>query len=64
MNDPLKPDRALLAKLGSMAVHLDEFRGEGGVQEDYAAATSILDDPQVYEWLYDMTELCLLPVKR
>ena len=64
MNSPLKPSATLLCKLGSMAVHLDEWRGDGGVQIDYTTAMLILDDPEVYEWLSDMTELGLLPLKR
>lgn len=64
MSDPLKPDRALLAKLGSLAVHLEEWKGDHAHYADLTAALSILEDEQVQVWLYDMNALALLPVKR
>jgi len=64
MVDPLKPDIQLLSKLGSIAVHLDEYSSKNGVAEDIQAAISIFNDRQVQEWIEGMNKLTLLPIKR
>ncbi len=62
--DPLRPDMGLLIKLGSIAVHADEFTSLGGHEVDQLALRQGLDDPDVKAWLAKMTEMALVPVKR
>jgi len=64
MTDPLKPDAALLCKLGSILVHVEEHGGETGVEIDMDPVKLLLNDEQVQVWLYGMNEMGLLPVKR
>ena len=64
MSDPLKPDRALLCKLGSIAIHVEEHLSANGQPVDLDSAISIINDEQVQVWLYDMNALALLPIKR
>lgn len=63
-SDPLAPSVALLCKLGSIIVHVDEGMGAQGSQFDMAAYTALMDEPEVKEWLAAMQALSLLPVKR
>jgi hypothetical protein len=63
MNDPLKPSPALLAKLGSLVYHLEEFLDDGHAF-DKAAAASLREDEEVEEWFAGMRDLAMLPVKR
>lgn len=63
-NNLFKPSVGLLAKLGSLAQHIDEASGEGGHQFDWIAIRSILADPEVSSWLDGMHKQGLLPVKR
>lgn len=62
-DDPLQPSPALLAKLGSIAVHVEEY-SESGHSFDYQAAMSVVNDYEVQTWLKQMGALALLPVKR
>lgn len=64
-SDPLAPSAALLCKLGSILVHLEEWLDpiESNVL-DLKAAEGLLADPEVLEWLAAMGEMALLPVKR
>ena len=62
--DPLKPSPNLLAKLGSVIVHVEEAAAPGGHPFDVTAIRSILADPEVAEWMKGMGKLALLPVKR
>lgn len=62
MSDPLKPDRALLCKLGSILIHVEEY--ETGLELDMNIVRVLLKDDQVQGWLFDMNALALLPVKR
>lgn len=64
MSDKLKPNPALLIKLGSIIVHFDEFLGPGSHELDLMAARSLMSDPEVKQWLEDMTKDAFLPVKR
>ena len=64
MSDPFKPSIGLLAKLGSIAQHVDEVSGENGHEFDWAAIRSLLIDREVVNWLDDMHKQGLLPVKR
>jgi hypothetical protein len=62
--DPLKPDIALLCKLGSLIVHAEEFMTRGGHSVDWAAFKVGMKDPDVQEWLAAMTEMALITLKR
>ena len=64
MSDPLKPSLSLLSKLGSIAVHAEEAMSPGGHHYDRAALVSVLNDPEVMEWIKQMAKLAFLPVKR
>lgn len=63
-NHPLRPAPALLAKLGSIAVHVDEGLGQGGHAFDRMALASLLVDPEVADWLAEMRKLAMIPEKR
>jgi hypothetical protein len=65
MSDPLKdPPITLLVKLGSIAVHADEFTGLGGHEFDRTVIRQLLADQEVAEWIDAMIGLAMLPVKR
>ena len=61
-NDPLKPSLALLSKLGSIAVHVDEMLGADGHAFDRAALQTLLDDKEVKAWIKAMG--VYMPAKR
>ena len=62
--DPLKPSASLLSKLGSIAVHSDELLSNDGHDFDRAAIESLIEDPEVSDWISQMNGLALLPLKR
>ena len=63
--DPFTPTVSLLIKLGSIAVHTDELLGPGGEPAfDKPAIQTLLEDPEVKEWIDIMTKQAYLPVKR
>lgn len=64
MNDPLKPSIPLLIKLGSVIVHQEELMSKKGHSFDKAALDTVRNDPEVVEWLKQMTDMALLPMKR
>ena len=64
MSDVLKPDMALLCKLGSIAVHIDEALGATGHPLDIEALKALLVDHDVREWMDGMDRLALLPKRR
>jgi hypothetical protein len=64
MVDTFAPPVRLLAKIGSILVHVEEGAGEGGHEYDWTAARSLLADREVQNWLEGMRESALLPVKR
>lgn len=64
MSDPLNPSPALLAKLSAVCVHYEELNSPGGHPSDRAALEGALNAPDVQEWLEQMTEMTLAPVKR
>lgn len=64
MVDVFAPPVALLCKLGSIAVHVDEAAGKGGHEFDWVAIRSLLADREVQEWLAGMDAKGLLPKKR
>jgi hypothetical protein len=62
--DVYAPPVRLLAKLGSIVVHVDEAAGKGGHEFDWAAIRSLLADREVQDWLVGMDAAGLLPKKR
>ena len=64
MSNPLKPGADVLVRLGSLAVHVDEFISEDGHEADLHAIKSLLDDDILKNWLEDMRKGAWLPVKR
>lgn len=64
MNDPLKPSATLLCKLGSIAVHADEYTSPGGHRFDLDAIRALVNDADVRHWVNEMTKLALVPLKR
>lgn len=60
----LQPTPSLLSKLGSIAVHVQEMLSQDGHQFDRVAIQSLLDDPEVTEWIKAMGAMAMLPVKR
>lgn len=64
MTDPLKPNPQLLIKIGSLLVHYQEYNSPDGHHLDLSAIESLEKDPDLKEWLKQMTELALLPLKR
>jgi hypothetical protein len=64
MSDPFEPSMTLLTKLGSIAVHAEELIGAGRHQFDVDAMNTLLNDPEVLNWLGGMRKMALLPVKR
>ncbi len=54
----------LLVKLGSLAVHCEEFFSSDGHEMDRIAIQSILDDPEVKEYLAVLDAAAFLPKKR
>lgn len=61
-NSPLAPSLALLCKLGSIAVHMDEACADTAHAFDIIASKALLDDPEVKEWIKAMG--IYLPLKR
>ena len=62
--NPLEPGLSLLSKLASIDVHADEMLCPTGHPVDKHALNSVLLDPEVTEWLYEMTRRGFAPVKR
>ena len=63
------PKFSLLVKLGSIAVHADELLDQSpnavrGHEHDTIAIKSLLSDPEVSQWIANMTKIGMLPVKR
>lgn len=64
MSDTYAPPIALLCKLASIVVHVDEGASEGGHEYDWTAARQLLADREVQEWIAAMTKAGFAPVKR
>src|SRR5712671_1054839 len=60
----LKPSPALLCKLGSIAVHVDEMLSADGHAYDRLALTQLLADSDVIEWIGQMAAMAMVPRKR
>lgn len=69
-SDPLKPSVGVLIKLGSAIIHIEEMQSyrfdprEHAYTFDLAALSQTLDDPEVKEWLTQMSKMGFMPVKR
>lgn len=63
-DDAMKPQMSVLVKLGSIAVHVEEMLSPKGHEFDKAAIQTLLDDPEVREWLAAMDAMSFLPKKR
>lgn len=64
MSDPLKPSAALLCKLGSIVVHMEELVSPQGHPFDRDALKTLQDDVDVKEWISQMDAMAMLPKKR
>lgn len=60
----LSPGPALLCKLASLAVHVDELYSAGGHEFDRVALNSLINDHEIQQWLAEMTKMGMAPVKR
>lgn len=60
--DPLKPELALLTRLGSIAVHAEEMLSEKGHAYDRVALQQLLQDSEVQQWITAMG--VYMPVRR
>ena len=60
----LQPAAALLCKLGSIAVHAEEFLSPSGHEADKLAFDQLMRDPEVREWIDTMDKLGFVPKKR
>jgi hypothetical protein len=63
-NNALNPDPTVLIKLGSLAVHVEEFLSDDAHYLDRVAIERLLLDPEVKAWLKEMDKMAFLPVKR
>lgn len=64
MADVFNPSPALLCKLGSIAVHVEEMLSPDGHAFDRIALDNLLKDEEVKAWLKEMDRLAMLPKKR
>jgi hypothetical protein len=64
MDNPLKPSPSLLCKLGSLAVHTEEFLSADSHEFDLTAIKQLLNDDELKTWIDAMNKLAMLPVKR
>ena len=59
-----RPPLALLVKLGSIMVHVEEASSVDGHEFDWVALRGLLADPEVLEWRKAMDAAGFLPKKR
>jgi hypothetical protein len=64
MIDVFAPQVALIAKLGSILVHVEEGLSDGGHHFDWTATRSLLADREVQQWIEGLRAQALVPVKR
>lgn len=62
-DEVMNPPMSLLVKLGSLAVHVEEMLSAKGHDYDRNAIQTLLDDPEVKEWLAAMDKMSFLPKK-
>jgi len=60
---PLTPSTTLLCKLGSLIVHFEEAKDDAH-PFDLKVIETLMNDPDIKQWINQMNELGLLPVKR
>jgi hypothetical protein len=60
----LNPSPALLCKLGSIVVHVEEMMSPKGHAFDRIALQKLLNDAEVKAWIWQMDEMAMLPAKR
>lgn len=63
-SDVLKPSVSILCKLGSLYVHLEEGTSDKKHPMDVMAIKTIIDDPELKEWIIGMDKMAFLPKKR
>jgi hypothetical protein len=64
MSNFLAPSVSLIVKLGSIAVHAEEFLSNDGHEFDRVALTSLLCDVEIRNWLALGDAMAMLPKKR
>jgi len=64
MADCLRPSVALLSKLGSIVIHLDEALSSDGHYFDKVSLEQLQSDPEVAAWIKSMDAMALIPKKR
>lgn len=64
MIDVFAPPVALIAKLGSILVHVEEGLSDAGHHFDWTATRSLLSDREVQQWIEGLRAHALVPVKR
>lgn len=62
--DLIETSNSLLCKLGSLAVHADEYLAPLAHGFDRDAIKSLLADPEVAAFLHGLDSMSLLPLKR
>lgn len=62
--DTFAPPIQLIAKVGSILVHVDEALSDDGHHFDWAAIRSMLADREVQRWIVGLQSHALVPVKR
>ena len=58
------PSLALMAKLGSIAGHVEEYLSPESHPFDRLALRGLIEDPEVRQFMDDMRKLALIPVRR
>lgn len=58
------PSYSLIAKVGSILVHVEEATGDDGHEFDWATIRQLLADREVQEWLDGLRRHALVPVQR
>lgn len=64
MKDPLKPDAGVIIRAASIIQHFDEYTRPGGHAFDLTSARSLLEMPDMQQWMSELDAMTLLPKKR
>lgn len=62
--DPFDLHTSLVAKLGSILVHIEEYLSPTGHAFDRHVLDSLMKDEEVQEWMEQLREMAMLPRKR
>ena len=62
-NHTLQPSPALLAKLGSVCVHVDEMLSDDGHAFDRIALDTVVQDGEVKRWIAEMQAMASVPLR-